>query len=48
MDLQNLKKFKNKYINIQTRKKIFQSQNKDYVNRFIKMKKRKFKNNRIT
>ena len=33
------KKFKNKYINIQTQKKFFQSQNKDYVSRFIEIEK---------
>ena len=38
------KKFKNKYINIQTRKKIFQSQNKDYVNRFIEIEKKENSN----
>jgi len=34
------KKFKNKYVNIETKKKIFQSQNKDYVNKFIEIEKR--------
>ena len=34
------KKFKNKYINIETKKKLFQSQNKDYVNKFIEIEKR--------
>tara|TARA_B100000003_G_scaffold146058_1_gene131339 strand:+ start:273 stop:2402 length:2130 start_codon:yes stop_codon:yes gene_type:complete len=34
------KKFKNKYFNIETKKKIFQSQNKDYVNKFIEIEKR--------
>ncbi len=38
------KKFKNKYINIETRKKIFQSQNKDYVNRFIEIEKKENSN----
>ena len=33
------KKFKNKYINIETKKKLFQSQNRDYVNEFIKIEK---------
>ena len=33
------KKFKNKYINIETKKKLFRSQNKDYVNKFIKIEK---------
>ena len=33
------KRFKNKYINIQTQKKFFQSQNKDYVSRFIEIEK---------
>ena len=34
------KKFKNKYINIETKKKLFQSQNKDYVNKFIELEKK--------
>ena len=34
------KKFDNKYINIETKKKIFQSQNKDYVNKFIEIEKK--------
>ncbi len=34
------KKFRNKYINIQTEKKLFQSQNKDYVNKFIEIEKK--------
>ncbi len=33
------KKLKNKYINIETKKKLFQSQNKDYVNKFIEIEK---------
>ena len=38
------KKFKNKYINIQVKKKIFQSQNKDYVNKFIEIEKKQKSN----
>ncbi len=38
------KKFKNKYINIETRKKLFQSQNKDYVNKFIEIEKKESSN----
>ena len=34
------KKFRNKYVNIITKKKLFQSQNKDYVNKFIEIEKR--------
>ena len=34
------KKFKYKYFNIETKKKIFQSQNKDYVNKFIEIEKK--------
>ncbi len=33
------KKFKNNYINIETKKRLFQSQNKDYVNKFIEIEK---------
>ena len=35
------KKFKNKYINIETKKKLFQSQNKEYVNKFIEIEKKR-------
>ena len=38
------KKFKNKYINIKTKKIIFQSQNRDYVNKFIEIEKKKSSN----
>ncbi len=34
------KKFRNKYVNIITKKKLFQSQNKDYVNKFIDIEKK--------
>jgi len=34
------KKFKNKYVNIETKKKLFQSQNRDYVNKFIELEKK--------
>ena len=37
-------KFKNKYINVQTSKKLFQSQNKDYVNKFIDIEKKENSN----
>ena len=33
------KKFRNKYFNIVTKKKLFLSQNRDYVNKFIKIEK---------
>ena len=35
------KKFNNKYINIQVKKKIFKSQNKEYVDKFIEIEKNK-------
>ena len=35
------KKFKNKYINIKTRKKLFLSSNKEYVRKFIDLEKKK-------
>ena len=38
------KKFKNKYVNIEVKKKLFQSQNKDYVNKFIELEKKKNSN----
>ncbi len=38
------KKFKNKYYNIETKKKIFQSQNKDYVDKFIQLEKKERSN----
>ena len=38
------KKFKNKYINIDTKKKLFQSQNRDYVNKFIEIEKKESSN----
>ena len=38
------RKFKNKYINIQVDKKLFQSQNKDYVNKFIEIEKKQKSN----
>tara|TARA_B100000674_G_scaffold19738_1_gene13953 strand:- start:1037 stop:3166 length:2130 start_codon:yes stop_codon:yes gene_type:complete len=38
------KRFKNKYINIETKKRLFQSQNKDYVNKFIAIEKREKSN----
>tara|TARA_Y100000591_G_scaffold328094_1_gene353828 strand:+ start:282 stop:2411 length:2130 start_codon:yes stop_codon:yes gene_type:complete len=34
------KKFRNRYINIETAKKFLQSQNKDYVNKFIQIEKK--------
>ena len=34
------KRFKNKYVNIETKKRLFQSQNKDYVNKFIELEKK--------
>ncbi len=34
------KKFQNNYINIETKKKLFQSQNKEYVNKFIAIEKK--------
>tara|TARA_Y100000590_G_scaffold219586_1_gene248666 strand:+ start:270 stop:2399 length:2130 start_codon:yes stop_codon:yes gene_type:complete len=37
-------KFKNKYINIDIKKKLFQSQNKDYVNNFIDIEKKQNSN----
>ena len=37
-------KFKNKYVNIQTSKKLFQSQNKDYVSKFINIEKKENSN----
>ena len=38
------KRFKNKYINIETKKRLFQSQNKDYVNKFIEIEKKEKSN----
>ncbi len=38
------KKFKNKYINIETEKKFFQSQNRDYVKKFIEIEKKEASN----
>ena len=41
MDIQNLKKlFKNKYFNINLKNFFLKSQNKDYVNKFIEIKKK--------
>ena len=34
------KRFKNKYVNIETKKRLFKSQNKDYVNKFIELEKK--------
>ena len=39
MVLRLIRCIKNKYINIETKKKLFQSQNRDYVNEFIKIEK---------
>ena len=38
------KKFKNKYVNIEIQKKLFKSQNKDYVKKFIKIEKKQKSN----
>ena len=38
------KRFKNKYVNIETKKRLFQSQNKDYVNKFIEIEKKEKSN----
>ena len=38
------KKFKNKYVNIEIQKKLFKSQNKDYVKKFIEIEKKQKSN----
>ena len=38
------KKFKNKYVNIYVQKKLFKSQNKDYVKKFIEIEKKQKSN----